>query len=137
MYNVHYTDRYIPLNIEHYYCYGYLLKNSSMFTIRYHFRKQKKNHLSHILFPHFFFAFFSLLHFFFFVGPIFTLQQTIDIDPHWIPSTEEEYLHFGDKSDSQNRAKLYMDSVRRRKGLFVVEHIVENAEKQRTLSKNK
>lgn len=66
-----------------------------------------------------------------------SVQQTIDIDPYWIPSTEEEYLHFGDKSDSQNRAKLYMDSVRKRKGLFVEEHVVENAEKQRTLSKNK
>lgn len=64
-------------------------------------------------------------------------KQTIDIDPYWIPSTEEEYLHFGDKSDSQNRAKVYMDSVRKRKGLFVEEHVVENAEKQRTLSKNK
>lgn len=30
-----------------------------------------------------------------------------------------------------------MDSVRKRKGLFVEEHVVENAEKQRTLSKNK
>lgn len=64
-------------------------------------------------------------------------MQTIDIDPFWIPSTEEEYLHFGDKADSQNRAKLYVDSVRKRKGLFVDEHVVEHAEKQRTLSKNK
>lgn len=67
----------------------------------------------------------------------FLLFQIVDIDPYWIPSTEEEYLHFGDKADSQNRAKLYMDSVRRRKGLFVEDHVVEHAEKQRTLSKNK
>lgn len=46
-------------------------------------------------------------------------------------------MHFGDKADSQNRAKLYADSVRKRKGLFVDEHVVEHAEKQRTLSKNK
>lgn len=63
--------------------------------------------------------------------------QTIETDPHWIPSTEEEYLHYGEKADSANRAKVYMDSVRKRKGLFVEEHVVENAEKQRTLSKNK
>lgn len=61
----------------------------------------------------------------------------VDIDPYWVPSTEEEYLHFGDKADSQNRAKLYMDSVRKRKGLMVEEKLVEHAEKQRTLSKNK
>lgn len=30
-----------------------------------------------------------------------------------------------------------MDSVRKRKGLFVEENVVEAAEKQRTLSKNK
>lgn len=63
--------------------------------------------------------------------------QIVDIDPYWIPSTDEEYLHFGDKADSANRAKLYMDSVRRRKGLHVEELLVEHAEKQRTLSKNK
>lgn len=54
-----------------------------------------------------------------------------------MPSTEEEYLHFGEKADSVNRAKTYMDSVRKRKGLFVEDKIVEHAEKQRTLSKNK
>lgn len=63
--------------------------------------------------------------------------QIVDIDPYWVPFTDEEYLHFGDKADSANRAKLYMDSVRRRKGLMVEEKLVEHAEKQRTLSKNK
>jgi len=61
----------------------------------------------------------------------------IDIDPFWLPTTEEELMHFGEKADSANRAKVYMDSVRRRKGLFVDEQVVEHAEKQRTLSKNK
>lgn len=61
----------------------------------------------------------------------------IDIDPFWVPSTEEEYLHFGEKADSGNRARNYMDNVRRRKGLPVTTKIVEHAEKQRTLSKNK
>lgn len=63
--------------------------------------------------------------------------QVIDIDPFWLPTTEEELMHFGEKADSANRAKVYMDSVRRRKGLFVDEQVVEHAEKQRTLSKNK
>ena len=54
-----------------------------------------------------------------------------------MPTTEEEFMHFGEKADSANRAKLYMDSVRRRKGLYVDEKVVEHAEKQRTLSKKK
>uniref|UniRef100_A0A1B0B6N9 Uncharacterized protein n=1 Tax=Glossina palpalis gambiensis TaxID=67801 RepID=A0A1B0B6N9_9MUSC len=61
----------------------------------------------------------------------------IDIDPFWVPTTEEEFKHFGEKADLVNRAKAYMDSVRRRKGLHVDEKVVEHAEKQRTLSKKK
>ena len=72
----------------------------------------------------------NLLFFLFFL-------QIIDIDPFWVPTTEEEITHFGEKADSANRAKLYMDSVRRRKGLYVDDKVVEHAEKQRTLSKNK
>ncbi|XP_023178615.2 elongation factor-like GTPase 1 [Drosophila hydei] len=68
---------------------------------------------------------------------MFSHWEVIDIDPFWLPTTEEELMHFGEKADSANRAKLYMDSVRRRKGLFVDEQVVEHAEKQRTLSKNK
>lgn len=65
------------------------------------------------------------------------LSQTLDVDPFWVPSTEEEYLHFGEKADSENRARKYMNYVRRRKGLAVEEKIVEHAEKQRTLTRNK
>lgn len=65
------------------------------------------------------------------------LLQVIEQDPYWVPSTEEEYLHFGEKADSGNRAKRYMDAVRRRKGLPVDSQLVTHAEKQRTLSKNK
>ena len=54
-----------------------------------------------------------------------------------MPSTDEEYLHFGEKADSANRARGYMNEVRRRKGLKVDEKIVEFAEKQRTLTRNK
>ena len=64
-------------------------------------------------------------------------HQVIDIDPFWVPTTEEEYLHYGEKADSANQARCYMDKVRRRKGLKVDDKLVEFAEKQRTLSKNK
>lgn len=59
----------------------------------------------------------------------------LDVDPFWVPSTEEELELYGDKGDSVNRAQNYMNSVRRRKGLAVSEKVVEFAEKQRTLSR--
>ncbi|XP_070684565.1 elongation factor-like GTPase 1 [Pempheris klunzingeri] len=68
---------------------------------------------------------------------IFSHWEVISSDPYWVPTTEEEYLHFGEKADSANQALKYMNAVRRRKGLYVEEKIVEHAEKQRTLSKNK
>uniref|UniRef100_UPI001EAEA95D elongation factor-like GTPase 1 n=1 Tax=Oncorhynchus gorbuscha TaxID=8017 RepID=UPI001EAEA95D len=68
---------------------------------------------------------------------IFSHWEVISSDPSWVPTTEEEYLHFGEKADSANQALKYMNGVRRRKGLYVEEKIVEHGEKQRTLSKNK
>ncbi|XP_018785563.1 PREDICTED: elongation factor-like GTPase 1 [Bactrocera latifrons] len=68
---------------------------------------------------------------------MFSHWEVINIDPFWVPTTEEEIAHYGEKADSANRAKVYMDSVRRRKGLYVDDKVVEHAEKQRTLSKNK
>lgn len=68
---------------------------------------------------------------------VFSHWEVIDVDPFWSPRTEEEYLHYGEKADSENRARKYMDSVRRRKGLPVEKKLVEFAEKQRTLGKNK
>ncbi|XP_076012451.1 elongation factor-like GTPase 1 [Genypterus blacodes] len=68
---------------------------------------------------------------------VFSHWEVISSDPCWVPTTEEEYLHFGEKADSMNQALKYMNTVRRRKGLYVEEKIVEHAEKQRTLSKNK
>ncbi|XP_073424662.1 elongation factor-like GTPase 1 isoform X2 [Dendrobates tinctorius] len=68
---------------------------------------------------------------------VFSHWEVIASDPFWVPTTEEEYLHFGEKADSENQARKYMNSVRKRKGLYVEEKIVEHAEKQRTLSKNK
>lgn len=63
--------------------------------------------------------------------------QVVDVDPFWVPTTEEEYLHFGEKADCANRALDYMNTVRTRKGLKVDKKIVEHAEKQRTLTRNK
>ncbi|XP_050971245.1 elongation factor-like GTPase 1 [Labeo rohita] len=68
---------------------------------------------------------------------VFSHWEVISSDPFWVPTTEEEYLHFGEKADSFNQALKYMNAVRRRKGLYVEEKIVEHAEKQRTLGKNK
>jgi ribosome assembly protein 1 len=66
-----------------------------------------------------------------------TYWEIIELDPFWEPKTEEEFLHFGEKADFENRAKKYMNDVRRRKGLRVEEKIVEHAEKQRTFKRNK
>ncbi|XP_072134445.1 elongation factor-like GTPase 1 isoform X2 [Mobula birostris] len=68
---------------------------------------------------------------------VFSHWEVIASDPYWVPTTEEEYLHFGEKADTINQAQRYMNTVRKRKGLYVEEKIVEHAEKQRTLSKNK
>ena len=68
---------------------------------------------------------------------IFSHWEVLDIDPSWVPSTEEEYLHFGEKADSANPALKYMNDIRKRKGLKIDEKLVEFAEKQRTLTKSK
>nr|XP_060611193.1 elongation factor-like GTPase 1 [Anolis sagrei ordinatus] len=68
---------------------------------------------------------------------VFSHWEVISDDPFWVPTTEEEYLHFGEKADSENQARKYMNAVRKRKGLYVEEKIVEHAEKQRTLGRNK
>ncbi len=62
--------------------------------------------------------------------------EVLDIDPFWIPSTEEELEDWGEKADRDNLAKKYVDKVRERKGLFVDKKVVEHAEKQKNL-KNK
>lgn len=68
---------------------------------------------------------------------VFSHWEVIPSDPFWVPTTEEEYLHFGEKADCENQARKYMNAVRKRKGLRVEEKLVAHAEKQRTLSKNK
>lgn len=60
----------------------------------------------------------------------------LDVDPFWVPFTEEELEDLGDTADRENVAKKYMDGVRRRKGLFVAgKKLVESAEKQKTLKR--
>ncbi|KAL0960835.1 hypothetical protein HGRIS_005851 [Hohenbuehelia grisea] len=66
---------------------------------------------------------------------VFSGYELLDLDPFWVPTTEEELEDLGEKSDRTNVAKSYMDGVRERKGLFVDRKIVEFAEKQRTLKK--
>ncbi|KAF9046496.1 P-loop containing nucleoside triphosphate hydrolase protein [Panaeolus papilionaceus] len=66
---------------------------------------------------------------------IFSGYEMLDLDPFWVPKTEEELEDLGEKSDRLNIAKAYMDGVRDRKGMFVDRKIVEFAEKQRTLKR--
>lgn len=68
---------------------------------------------------------------------VFSHWHVLDMDPYWVPTTKEEIEQFGDKADSVNVVRVYMNSVRERKGLHVEKKTVEHAEKQRTLSKNK
>lgn len=67
---------------------------------------------------------------------IFHGYEMLDVDPFWVPSTEEELEDLGELADRENVAKKYMDGVRRRKGLFVAgKKLVESAEKQKTLKR--
>lgn len=68
---------------------------------------------------------------------VFSHWETLDVDPYWVPTTEEETTHFGAKADSENQARKYMNAVRKRKGLQVDEKLVTFAEKQRTISRKK
>ncbi|ORY76105.1 GTPase Ria1 [Protomyces lactucae-debilis] len=66
---------------------------------------------------------------------IFIGYEILDEDPFWVPTTEDEIEEFGAKGDREVVAKRYMDSVRRRKGLFKETKITKGAEKQRTLKR--
>jgi ribosome assembly protein 1 len=67
----------------------------------------------------------------------FSHWEVLSSDPFWVPSTDQELQHYGEKADIESQARIYMNSVRKRKGLPVDEKIVEHAEKQRTLKRNK
>ncbi|KAI8985978.1 P-loop containing nucleoside triphosphate hydrolase protein [Pilobolus umbonatus] len=67
---------------------------------------------------------------------VFSGFEMLNEDPFWVPTTEEELEDLGEKADKENLAKKYMDTVRKRKGMFVEKKLIEHAEKQRTLKKN-
>jgi ribosome assembly protein 1 len=60
-----------------------------------------------------------------------------DVDPFWVPKTEEELEDLGVHGERDNVAKRYVDGVRRRKGLLVKgARGGRDAEKQKTLKTN-
>jgi len=61
--------------------------------------------------------------------------EMLDEDPLWVPFTEEELEDIGVTSDRENVAKMFMDGVRRRKGLLIMGGKKEGAEKARTLKR--
>lgn len=67
---------------------------------------------------------------------VFAGFECIDLDPFWVPTTDEELEELGDIADKENIAHRHMNAVRRRKGLFINEKVIQNAEKQRTLKRN-
>ena len=57
------------------------------------------------------------------------------VDPFFVPVTEEEREEFGEEGQgvgTANLARTLLDEVRRRKGLAVDRKVVESATKQRT-----
>ena len=69
----------------------------------------------------------------------FSHWQILDVDPFFVPTTEDELEEWGEKGliNIPNIAKQYIDAVRKRKGLMLDKKTVESAEKQRNLSKKK
>ncbi|KIV87820.1 hypothetical protein PV11_03340 [Exophiala sideris] len=60
-----------------------------------------------------------------------------DVDPFWVPKTEEELEDLGVHGERENVAKKYVDAVRKRKGLLVRgARGGREAEKQKTLKTN-
>lgn len=71
---------------------------------------------------------------------VFSHWEAVDLDPFWFPQTEEEVEDFGvsdSTAENNNIARKLVNGIRRRKGLKVEEKIVDDAEKQRTLSRKK
>ncbi|AET40778.1 GTPase RIA1 Ecym_6404 [Eremothecium cymbalariae DBVPG len=67
---------------------------------------------------------------------VFSGYECLNLDPFWVPTTEEELEELGNTADRENIARKHMNDIRRRKGLFVNEKVIQNAEKQRTLKRN-
>jgi ribosome assembly protein 1 len=67
----------------------------------------------------------------------FELLDEVDVDPFWVPRSEEELEDLGVYGERENLAKRYVDGVRRRKGLLVRgTRGGRDAEKQRNLKSN-
>ncbi|AOW04139.1 P-loop containing nucleoside triphosphate hydrolase protein [Yarrowia lipolytica] len=66
---------------------------------------------------------------------IFAGYETFDMDPFWVPTTEEELEELGETADRENVARRYVDNVRARKGLYVEKKLVDGANRQRNLKK--
>ncbi|KAJ3914462.1 translation elongation factor 2 [Lentinula edodes] len=66
---------------------------------------------------------------------VFSGYDLLPLSPFWVPSTIEELEDLGTTADRVNQAKVYMDSVRERKGMFVDRKLTMEPEKQRTLKK--
>ncbi|KGK37209.1 hypothetical protein JL09_g3635 [Pichia kudriavzevii] len=67
---------------------------------------------------------------------VFDGFETVDEDPFWVPTNEEEIEEFGETGDRENWMRTIMNEVRKSKGLFVDELVVKDGEKQRTLKKD-
>lgn len=69
----------------------------------------------------------------------FSHWEMLDVDPDFVPTTQEELEKFGTNTGgiAPNLSRQMINEVRKRKGLHVEEQLVEHADKQRTLSKKK
>ena len=68
---------------------------------------------------------------------LFSHWSVNEADPFWKPTTAEELEDYGDQVPEPNLARIFIDKIRKRKGLPIEEKIVIHAEKQRTLTKMK
>ena len=65
----------------------------------------------------------------------FSTSHAMQVDPFFVPVTEEEREEFGEEGQgvgTANLARTLIDEVRRRKGLPLDRKVVESATKQRT-----
>jgi len=70
---------------------------------------------------------------------MFSNWEVLEQDPFFVARTQEELEDIGENLGgvAPNLANLYMNAVRKRKGLKVEEKIVVHGDKQRTFKKNK
>lgn len=66
---------------------------------------------------------------------VFSHWQTIPSDPFYVRKTQEELEEFGDQPIIDNLAKVFIKTIRKRKGMSVDEKLVAHSDKQRTLTK--